>query len=453
MKDQQAYEVIRVLAEHGGSKRRAALKLGCSKRTVDRHIAGYRADGKSYFVHGNRGRQPTNTLSESVKSDILNLYQNKYLGANFAHFTQLLEIEENIAASESLVRRILAAADILSPKATKKTRRQFKKRLDAKLGQAQSAKQTQETKAKLMDAGDAHPRRPRRACFGEMIQMDASLHLWAGSSKWTLHLAVDDATGTVVGAWFQEQETLRGYYHVFRQILTNYGIPYMFYTDRRTVFEYQKSGSKDTAGDSFTQFGYACKQLGVQITATSVPQAKGRIERLNQTMQSRLPVELRLRGAATIEQANECLPRLIADYNGRFALDPHSIPSVFEAQPSPEKIDLTLAVIAERAVDSGHSIRFENKYYRLVNKNSAPVYYYKGIKGLVIRTFSGTLFFSVEDRVLALDEIPVHEHSSKNFDFRPPETKPKKRYIPPANHPWRRQTFCTFVKKQGTLPM
>jgi hypothetical protein len=99
---------------------------------------------------------------------------------------------------------------------------------------------------------------------------------------------------------------------VLEQILTNYGIPYLFYTDRRTIFEYRKSGSQDTADDFFTQFSYACKQLGIQMETTSIPQAKGRIERLNQTMQSRLPVELRLEGVTTIEQANEFLPGFIA---------------------------------------------------------------------------------------------------------------------------------------------
>jgi hypothetical protein len=187
------------------------------------------------------------------------------------------------------------------------------------------------------------------------------------------------------------------------------------------------------------------------MKTTSIPQAKGRIERLNQTMQSRLPVELRLEGVTTIEQANEFLTGFIAQYNARFALPSHSIPSVFEAQPSPAKIDLTLAVLTERTVDSGHSIRFAKQYFRTVNESGNPVHFYQGTKGLVIRTFSGALFFSVGEHILALEEIPLHERTSKNFDFRPPETKPKKRYIPPASHPWRLAAFTSFVKKQTPL--
>jgi hypothetical protein len=451
MKEQQVYEVIKNLIDHSGNKKRAALTLGCSSRTIDRYIAGYKAEGKVYFVHGNRGRQPIHTLDESKKLDIRDLYLNKYHDANFAHFTELLETEEHITVSESLVRNILSAADILSPKANRKTRRRLTAKLRAKQATAKTEKEANRLQMKIMDIEDAHPRRPRCSNFGEMIQMDASLHFWIGIEKWTLHLAVDDATGIIVGAWFEAQETLRGYYHVFKQILTNYGIPYLFYTDRRTVFEYRKSGSQDTAEDAFTQFSYACKQLGVQIKTTSIPQAKGRIERLNQSMQSRLPVELRLKGVTTIEQANDYLPRFIAEYNQRFALASDSIPSVFEAQPSQEKIDLTLAIIAERTVDSGHSIRFDKTYFRTLDKNGSPVYFYKGTKGLVIKTFAGNLFFSTHGGIFALEEIPAHERTSKNFDFKPNQDKPKKRYIPPASHPWRLSVFSAFAKKQAAV--
>lgn len=451
MNEQQKYEVIKALVDHGGNKNRAALTLGCSRRTIDRHISGYKAEGKAYFIHGNHGRSPVHTLSEEAKQDIIDLYLNTYYDANFAHFTELIGERHHVFVSESAIRNMLKDAEILSPLATRKTKRMHKARLKAKMKQAKTKKEEQQLHAQLLAMEDAHPRRPRCSRFGEMIQMDASLHLWFGQEKATLHLAIDDATGLIVGAWFERQETLRGYYCVLNQILTTYGIPFMFYTDRRTVFEYRKSGSQDRAEDSFTQFSYACKTLGIQIETTSVPQAKGRIERLNGTMQTRLPVELRLEGVSTIEQANECLPRLIAKHNAKFALNSNSMPSVFEIQPSAEKIDLTLAVLTERVVDNGHAIRFENHFYRTLKKEGAPVYFRKGTKGLVIRTFSGSLFFSTDEGIFALEEIPSHERTSKNFDPPQPASQTKKIYIPPATHPWRRTSFSTFCKKQERL--
>ena len=86
MDEQQAYDVIKELVDHGGNKNRAALTLGCTRRTIDRYIVGYQSEGKDFFVHGNRGRQPIHALADGFKRDILDLYLNKYYDANFAHF-------------------------------------------------------------------------------------------------------------------------------------------------------------------------------------------------------------------------------------------------------------------------------------------------------------------------------------------------------------------------------
>jgi hypothetical protein len=259
---------------------------------------------------------------------------------------------------------------LLSPKATRKTKRRIKKELEAKKKAAKTKKETAAIQNALVSVEDTHSRRPRCANFGEMIQTDACLHHWFGKEKSTLHIAVDDATGMIVGAFFDAQETLEGYYNVFYQILTDYGIPYMFFTDRRTVFEYKSKAEADKKpeNDTFTQFAYACKRLGVGIKTSSVPQAKGRVERMFQTLQGRLPVLMRLAGVTTVERANAFLNSYIKEHNAEFALTSDNIPSVFEKQPDFEKINLTLAVLAPQKVDAGHSVRFENKYFKTVAK-------------------------------------------------------------------------------------
>lgn len=447
MTEEKKYKVIKDLVDHNGNKQRATMTLNCTKRTIDRYISGYKKDGRAFFIHGNKGRQPSHTIDEKIKKKIVKLYETKYPNANIAHFAELLGRNEQIYVSESFVRKLLASKDILSPKANRKTRRLLNKRLNDQLEKAKTPKEKATIVSKIITADNAHQRRPRCMYFGEMIQMDATLHLWFGTVKCTLHIAVDDASGLIVGAWFEPQETLVGYYNVFKQILTSYGIPYMFYTDKRTVFEYKKSGSQDVADDSFTQFSYACSQLGVVLKTTSVPQAKGRIERLIASMQSRLPVELELEGVTTIEQANEFLPKFIKQYNSKFALPLDNITSVFETPPTPEKTNLILAVLTDRVVDTGHTLRFENKYYRPLNSYSSPVFFTKGVKGLVIRAFDGSLFFSCDDGIYALEEIPTHERISKNFDPKPEDTAKPKIYIPKPNHPWRLAAFVAFNKK------
>ena len=292
-------------------------------------------------------------------------------------------------------------------------------------------------------------RRPRVAYFGELEQMDATPYEWIPGQIWHLHLAIDDATGRITGGYFDTQETLNGYYHVFHQILTTYGIPYKFFTDRRTVFTYKKKNSPSIDEDTYTQFAYACKQLGVELESSSVPQAKGRVERLNQTLQSRLPIELRLAGVTTIDAANEFLNSYIKEFNEKFSLPLNGIKSVFEEQPENEKINLILAVLCERTVDTGHCLRHSNKYYRMLDSKGLQVHYRKGTKVMFIQAFNGNKYCSVNDKdIYALEEIPEHETKSKDIDIDCTPPKPKKTYIPPMNHPWRRQQFGKFVKQQ-----
>lgn len=450
MDEQKKYEVIKALADHpNGNKDRAALTLGCTKRHINRMLAGYRREGKAFFVHGNRGRKPATTIPEETRNTVVDLYRNKYYQANFRHYTELLEERENIRISPSSVAKILEAESILSPRVTKARKKRIKKEILIKKENASSKKEADAIQANLVAVEDAHSRRPRCAYFGEMQQMDASPYEWVPGQTWHLHLAIDDATGTVTGAWFDTQETLRGYYHVFHQILTNYGIPYQFFTDRRTIFTYKQKNSPSLDEDTYTQFAYACKQLGVLLESSSVPQAKGRVERLNQTLQSRLPVELRLAGITTIEGANEFLHSYIKKFNAKFSLPIHHTKSVFVEQPSDETINLILAVLNERTVDCGHCIRFQNQHYRMLDNRGLQVHYRNGTKTMVIQAFDGSLYCCVNDKeIYALEKVPERYPSSKNLDAEQPAQKPKKKYIPPMNHPWRRSAFRKFVQNQ-----
>lgn len=412
-------------------------------------IDKYLSFGKAAFSHGNKGRKPSTTISEDVRRRIVELYNTKYYGANFTHFTELLERYEDIHVSVSSVTKILNAEYILSPKTTKAKKKRIKKELAEKEKTAKTRKEKNKIQTNLVAIEQAHSRRPRCAYFGELQQMDASSLNWFGDEKATLHLAIDDATGIVTGAYFDKEETLNGYYQVFHQIITDYGIPFKFFTDRRSVFTYKKIESPSIDEDSYTQFSYACKQLGVELESCSVPQSKGRVERLNATLQSRLPVELRLAGITTIDGANEFLNSYIKEFNAKFALPLDNITSVFEVQPSEEKINLILAVLCERTVDCGHCIKFHKRYYRMIDANGLQVHYRQGTKVMVIKAFDNNLYCCVNDDVVyVLDEIPEREAKSKNFDKECKKPKPKKRYIPPMNHPWRRSAFNKFVRSQ-----
>ena len=450
MDEQKKYEVIKRISEQSApNKQRAALELGCTVRHINRMLAGYKENGKAFFVHGNRGRKPANTIPAETRTTVVTLYTTKYYDANFTHFTELLERNEGIILSASTVAKILEAEYILSPKVTRAKKKRIRKELMARKEKSATKKEADKIQTNLVAIEDAHSRRPRAAYFGELQQMDATPHEWVPGQIWHLHLAIDDATGNITGAWFDTQETLNGYYHVFQQILTGYGIPYKFFTDRRTVFTYKKKNSPSLDEDTYTQFAYACKQFGVELEASSVPQAKGRVERLNQTLQSRLPVELRLAEITTIDDANEFLNSYIKEFNAKFALPINSISSVFEEQPSDEKINLTLAVLCERTVDAGHCIRHSNHFYRMLDENGNQIHYRSGTKVMFIQAYNGGKYCCVNDKyTYALEEIPEHEAKSRDLDadYIPPENKPK--YVPPMSHPWKRKSFERFVKSQ-----
>ncbi len=450
MDEQRKYEVIKRLVDESGNKDRAAMTLGITRRQVNRLISTYKKEGKAAFVHGNRGRKPSRATPESIKKDVLDLYRTKYYDANFAHFKELLEKNEDIKLSTSCITAILESEGILSPRVTRKKKKRIKRDLEEAKKAAKTKREAEKIQANLVAVEDSHSRRPRCAYFGEMEQMDASPYEWFGCRMSTLHIAVDDATGRMTGAWFDEQETLSGYYHVYHQILKRYGIPYSFFTDRRTVFIYKKKNSPDIGEDTCTQFAYACRQLGTKIEYSSVPQAKGRVERMFQTLQSRLPVELRLAGITDIKAANEFLDSYIDEFNAKFALPANGIKSVFEKQPSEEEINLILSVLTQRTVDSGHCIQFKNRYYRMMDSGNQQVHYRKGTKVMIIQAYDGGLYCCVNDKdIYGLEEIPVREKRSKEFDADPAPEKPRKRYIPPMSHPWKRKSFLKFVRSQA----
>lgn len=448
MNEEQKYLVIKKLVETNGNKKNAALKLGCTQRHINRMIIGYKNEGKSFFIHGNRGQTSARAIPASIRQNVLDLYRNKYYDTNFTHFSELLYTEEGISLSISCITSILEKEFILSPKATRAKKRKTKQLLKSMKTNTKSKKKQAVIQSNIAAIEDSHSRRPRCAFFGEMLQMDASVHKWFGNTKTHLHITVDDATGSILGAYFDTQETLKGYYNIFHQVLTCYGIPYMFFTDNRTVFEYKQKKASSIEEDTYTQFAYACKQLGVDIKTSSVPQAKGRVERMFQTLQSRLPVVLRLKGINTLSEANVFLNSYIKEYNAKFATEPNLNKSVFEKQPSEEKINLILSVITERKVDNGHCIKFKNTYYRTLDQNGHQVHFYKGTKSMVIESFNGNKYCCIDNNVYALDAIPTHERKSKNFNFTDSVEKPEKQNIPAMNHPWRRQEFWKFVKMQ-----
>ena len=278
--------------------------------------------------------------------------------------------------------------------------------------------------------------------------MDASEHLWFGVNKSFLHVAIDDATGSIVGAFFDSQETLKGYYNVLHQILTTEGIPAKFLTDNRTVFEYKKLKNPSDEKDTFTQFGYACHQLGIELITSSTPQVKGRVERLFQTLQSRLIVELRLAGIKNVQEANEFLPSFILNFNKRFSVPSNYTTSVFVKQLSQEKINYILAVISNRVVDNGNAIKYKNNYYQFYEDDKLICVKPK-TKCFVLEAFDGSLVASVGETIYLLKQLERNKSHSKTFDTDEPKKPAYTGHKPKDCHPWTYQSYKAKKRRKS----
>lgn len=453
MFEEEKYTIIKKLVETDGNKKNAAIKLGCTIRTINRLIIRYRKAGKSAFVHGNRGRQPITTYSPEFQKQVTDLYKTKYSDSNYTHFVELLKEHEDIIVSDTTVHKWLYLENVISPKATKRKRKLLTNKLKAE-SESTSSKKQQVILAEAIETIEshkAHPRHPRATYMGEIIQMDASEYYWFNDVYCHLHVAIDDASGQIVGAYFDHQETLNGYYNVTEQILNNHGIPAIFKVDKRTVFEYKRKNAPSDSDDTFTQFSYACKVLGIEIHASSVPQSKGRVERLNQTLQSRLPVELSLAGVTTIEEANIFLNEYIKRFNSQFSLALNSTKSAYVKQPSKERINQILSVSDKRVIDAGHSIKYKNSYYLPVDQNGEHVFFANKTAALVIKCLDGTLYANIHDHLYLMELIEQHYEFSKHIDFVEP-TKAKKVYIPLITHPWKQASFNKYLENQSHRP-
>ena len=418
------YQAVKNYVDHPDrNKLRIAVKFSVTPRTVDRWIANYRKYGKSAFIHGNTTLEPDRKIAAEVREKIVTLYRGDiYNGSNFAHFTELLAQYEGIHVSEQSVRNILHAAGIHPSKMWRSTRNRLrqeeKKHKKLPNGDENTIATSDSIDKNKVAPEDGHSLRERCKYFGEMIQMDASSYEWFGGIISNLHVSIDDCTGRMTGAYFDKEETLFGYYNVLKQILLRYGIPAKFLTDKRTVFEYTRKGEQDVEKDTFTQFSYACKQLGIEIETTSVPEAKGRVERLN-----------------------------------KFSMPIDHTKSVFEKQIGGKEIDeatvdLICSILCSRTL-IGQCIRFNKKMYKLIDENGIQQNYTDHTKVTVIQTFDNQLYASINDaRMLKLEELPIHVEKSRTFDADCEEPKPRKIYIPPMNHPWRYSEFEKHAKSQ-----
>ena len=365
-REQARLQVLNSVMEYQLPRAQAAELLGVSERQVRRILAAYRRDGAAALVHGNRGRKPRNSVPEDVAATTVILASEKYVGFNHSHLTEVLAEREGIQLSRQTVSRLLNRHGLAS------------------------ARRHRPPKHRV--------RRERMPQEGMLLQIDGSHHPWLEDRgpRFVLLLAVDDATGTVANALFRPEEDTRGYFLLMDGVIRRYGIPLALYGDRHGVFKFNGKPRHIPQPVGPTQFTRAMGELGIEQIFARSPQAKGRVERMNGTFQDRLVSELRLAGAATIDQANAVLRDFLPRFNNQFRVPAQQSPAVYRSLASSLHLERVLCFKHLRQVARDNTVKYQLRTLQLLPAQDRPSY--AGVKVEVLEQSDGQLMVQHEGK-------------------------------------------------------
>jgi hypothetical protein len=369
---QKERDVLKIL--HGvlrgeRSQAEAARLLDLSTRQVRRIQRKLQAHGDAALVHGLRGQPSNHQPKAAFQQAVLEAYRQRYadFGPTFA--SEKLAEEGLVVRPQTLRRWLLAAG----------------------LWQRQRRREQHRS------------RRPRRAGFGELVQMDASIHDWleGRGEELVLISMIDDATSRVL-ARFYPAGTTETHLDLLGRWLRRFGRPLELYTDRHSIFEPQDKGK--ALPDAETQFGRALRELGIGLIRAHSPQAKGRIERSFGTAQDRWVKELRLAGVTTCQQANEVLDRLLPAHNRRFSQAARQAADAHRPLGPGHDLAAILSIQEQRVVANDYTIRFRNRIYQLLK----PIWPgQRGGKVVIELRLEGEMAIRFGSRYLKYREVQV----------------------------------------------
>lgn len=348
-KEELKAHIIKCCVDGNMTVKQAANRLGFSERYIKKLKARYKKYGVSSMLHGNCGRQPKRTLDIALKQKILDIRkQPEFDTVNVMHFKDILEEKYKIIVSYSFLYNFLKENNIKSPRKHRKTK--------------------------------LHHRRNRRSKIGELLQIDATPHEFfiGDNNKYTLHGLIDDASGQITGLYMCKNECMQGYFEVIRQTLKNFGVPENIYADGSSIFfttkkdkltlEEQLSGIEEPN----TQFGKIMDELGIHLIHAGSSQAKGRIERLWNTLHDRLITEFKINNITNMEQANIFLKEYIKKYNKKFKVKPKDKKKAFIPLLKSVNLDTLLTVKYKRTVDNGACFSLNNVSFKIEDIDILP---------------------------------------------------------------------------------
>lgn len=404
-------EVLKSLESKDISQLTAAAKLGLSTRQVRRLQKRYQKEGVSGLVSKHRGKKSNNQLSPELRAEITDLIREKYsdFGPTLAH-EKLTEVHAKELSVES-VRRIMLDEGLWKAKQKRKEKPVFQLR-------------------------------KRRERFGELIQIDGSPHDWfEGRGPYcTLIVFIDDATSKLTALRFSPTETTQAYMEIMKDHLRRHGRPVATYSDRHAIFRVNQPEAE--SGNGQTQFGRALDTLDIEAINANTPQAKGRVERANKTLQDRLVKEMRLQGINDIERANAYLPEFIEDFNRRFEKPAKDEQDAHRKVLHNEReIDLILSLHSKRKLSNSLELSYQRAIYQVQGKKHRL----KQKQVTVCDLFSGEIVILHEGKEIdhqvfsagsAAPELADEKTVNSRVDSAVREQQTPRK--PAVDHPWRK---------------
>ena len=407
-------QLLDLLGDGKISQKEAAKRMEVSPRQVRRLLKRYHAEGLCGLASKKRGSASNRRLDETLRATVV-----KLIGTHYRDFGPTLAAEKlagrhDIQLSVESTRQMMIEAGYWQP------------RRGGTLC--------------------AHPMRERRARFGEMIQIDGSPHDWfeGRGAYCTLLVFIDDATSQLTQLRFMPTETTLGYMQVLHDHILMHGLPAALYSDKHSIF---RINSPESDPEAETQFSRAARELGIACIHAHSPQAKGRVERANQTLQDRLVKEMRLAGINDMDSANAWLPGYIKDYNKRFAVEPKEPSDAHLIYPGTvEELVRTLSVQVTRTLSKSLSCQYENQLLQIETTGTGLGL--RGAKVTVHEHFDGKkellwkkrkLTYSVMNKPIR--QAPVADGKTVNPQVDKAMARRNTGHKPAPDHPWRNMSI------------
>ena len=408
--------VVQQVLERKLRQRSAAELCACSVRQLRRWVVRVRQAGPPGIVHRLRGRASNRRHPERLQQRVVQLWQTQYRGFGPTLTQEKLAERDHIRVGRETVRRWLRAAGLWAPQ---------------------------------RHGREPHRWRPRKAAWGEMLQMDGSHHEWleGRGPRLVLMAYIDDATSRVFARFYDYEGTTPAL-ESFARYVRRYGLPQSLYADRHTTYRSpgRRSLEDDLAGRPRpqSQFERAVTELGVTLIPAHSPQAKGRVERLFRTFQDRVLKEMRLAQVRTRDEANRFLEGYLPRYNRRFSRLPQSPVNLHRPAPPQAVLTRILAQRQTHALRHDNTLRHATKLYLIDHR--WPAQRPQALQ--VEERLNGKLYVLDGNRVLRYRE--VQERPLVPSPRRPPRGSQRRR-MPAATHPWRGWTFSQRAPKNRTV--